>query len=293
MSEELRYANLRHSGTLPIIGEPSFFGQLLAPACVRKTRAICDGFHVIRTFFASTPHPMKFLRRLYLAGPWSTGRRWMALAMVVLGLVASGARGAADFDRLLASLTQRWGQAPVAKFQAWRAMLQAGASLTDADRIKRANSFFNQQMQFADDSVVWSQPDYWATPMESIGKGAGDCEDFAIAKYFSLLQMGVAPEKLRLIYVRAKTGSAEGAPTQAHMVLAYYAQPEAEPLIMDNLIPDIRPASRRPDLVPVFSFNSAGVFAGIAGGESAAAGGTGRLSRWEDLLRRAKAEGFE
>ena len=47
------------------------------------------------------------------------------------------------------------------------------------------------------------------------------------------------------------------------------------------------------DLVPVFSFNSAGVFAGIAGGESAAAGGTGRLSRWEDLLRRAKAEGFD
>ena len=47
------------------------------------------------------------------------------------------------------------------------------------------------------------------------------------------------------------------------------------------------------DLVPVFSFNSAGVFAGIAGSESAAAGGTGRLSRWEDLLKRARLEGFE
>jgi hypothetical protein len=76
------------------------------------------------------------------------------------------------------------------------------------------------------------------------------------------------------------------------MVLAYYAAPDAEPLVMDNLIGDVRPASRRPDLVPVFSFNSAGVFSGIAGGGAVAAS-TGRLSRWEDLLRRAKVEGFD
>lgn len=222
---------------------------------------------------------------------------WRGLSALVcclaLGLMVDAAIGAADFDKLLSSLTQRWGNAPTAKFNAWRAVVQASIAASDAERIKRVNSFFNQQLQFAEDGVVWSQPDYWATPMESIGRGAGDCEDFSIAKYFTLLQTGLAPDKLRLIYVRAKTGGAEGAPTQAHMVLAYYAQPDAEPLIMDNLIPDIRPASRRPDLVPVFSFNSAGVFAGIAGGGSAAAGGTGRLSRWEDLLQRARAEGFE
>lgn len=222
---------------------------------------------------------------------------WRGLSALVcclaLGLVVDAAIGAADFDKLLSGLTQRWGNTPTVKFNAWRAVVQAGIAASDAERIKRVNSFFNQQLQFAEDGVVWSQPDYWATPMESIGRGAGDCEDFSIAKYFTLLQTGLAPDKLRLIYVRAKTGGAEGAPTQAHMVLAYYAQPDAEPLIMDNLIPDIRPASRRPDLVPVFSFNSAGVFAGIAGGGSAAAGGTGRLSRWEDLLQRARAEGFE
>ena len=77
------------------------------------------------------------------------------------------------------------------------------------------------------------------------------------------------------------------------MVLAYYLQPDAEPLVLDNLIGEIRPASRRPDLVPVFSFNSDGVFAGVSGKESTPVGGTGRLSRWEDLLKRARAEGFE
>jgi predicted transglutaminase-like cysteine proteinase len=128
--------------------------------------------------------------------------------------------------------------------------------------------------------------------MESIGQGAGDCEDFAIAKYFTLRESGVVPTKLRLIYVRATTGSAAGAPSQAHMVLAYYAHPEAEPLVLDNLISDIRPASRRPDLVPVFSFNSDGVFTGGAK-DNAPSAGTGRLSRWEDLLKRARAEGFD
>jgi predicted transglutaminase-like cysteine proteinase len=164
------------------------------------------------------------------------------------------------------------------------------SDVSDQERIKRVNSFINQQVLFGEDSAIWGQVDYWATPLETLGRSAGDCEDFAIAKYFTLLQVGVQPDKLRLIYVRAKTGTSDA--TQAHMVLAYYAAPDAEPLVMDNLISDIRPASRRPDLVPIFSFNGSGVFAGVSG-SGTAAGGTGRLSRWEDLLRRAKAEGFE
>jgi len=76
-------------------------------------------------------------------------------------------------------------------------------------------------------------------------------------------------------------------------VLAYYAQPDAEPLVLDNLISEIRPASRRPDLSPVFSFNGQGIFMGTTSRELAPAVGSGRLSRWEDLLKRARAEGIE
>jgi predicted transglutaminase-like cysteine proteinase len=215
------------------------------------------------------------------------------LACLALVSVLDAALPATDYDKLLASAVERWGVAVTPRFNAWKNLVGAQSVVADNERLRKVNDFFNRQTQFGDDMAIWGQPDYWATPMETLGRAAGDCEDFAIAKYFTLLEAGVAPEKLRLIYVRAKSGSDEHAPTVAHMVLAYYAQPSAEPLIMDNLIPDIRPASRRPDLVPVFSFNSAGIFAGIAGGGQAAAGGTGRLSRWEDLLRRAKAEGFE
>jgi predicted transglutaminase-like cysteine proteinase len=202
------------------------------------------------------------------------------------------ATGASDFDRLLSALTQRWGNGPTAKFQQWRSLIASTSSLSDSERLKRVNDFFNRQMLFVDDSDNWAKPDFWATPMESLGKGAGDCEDYAIAKYFTLREAGVAPNKLRLIYVRAKMGSGDSASFQAHMVLAYYAQPDAEPWVLDNLIGDIRPASKRPDLVPVFSFNSDGVFTASSKDGSPSAG-TGRLSRWEDLLKRAVAEGFD
>ena len=213
---------------------------------------------------------------------------------VIALALATVAVAAPDFDRLLSAFSQRWGGAtPMQRYGAWREMALASASGTEADRLKRVNEFFNRHIVFGEDAVIWGQADYWATPLETLGRGAGDCEDFAIAKYFSLRMLGVASHKLRLIYVRARTGSGDAAPTQAHMVLAYYAQPDAEPLVLDNLIGDIRLASRRPDLTPVFSFNSEGVFVGAATKDAAAPGGLSRLSRWEDLLRRAHAEGFE
>lgn len=214
---------------------------------------------------------------------------FVACAFVVVQLAYSGA----DFNRLLASITQRWGAGVTGKFGAWQTLLQGVRSESDTVRLKKINDFFNRQITFGEDSVIWNQPDYWATPLETLGLGSGDCEDFSIAKYYSLKEVGVASDKLRLIYVRAKVGSTDAVGSQAHMVLAYYAQPDAEPLVLDNLITDIRPASRRPDLVPVFSFNSEGVFTGVSGKEATPAAGTGRLSRWEDLLKRARADGFE
>jgi hypothetical protein len=58
--------------------------------------------------------------------------------------------------------------------------------------------------------------------------------------------------------------------------------PNAEPLILDNLITDVRPASRRPDLAPVFSFNSEGLWQGV--GSQTAGDPTARLSRWREML---------
>lgn len=214
---------------------------------------------------------------------------WTVLAcfLVGMGTVLAGP----DFDRLLHSLTQRFGAASQTTYDDWRKIVEDGQNLSDTEKLRQVNQFFNRRIRFGDDKQIWGQADYWATPMETLGKAAGDCEDFAIAKYFTLRSLNVATGKLRLVYVRARFGGPSSQIAQAHMVLTYYATPDAEPLVLDSLINDIRPASRRPDLSPVYSFNSDGLWVGAA--PSPTTGGLGRLSRWQDLLRRARDEGFE
>jgi predicted transglutaminase-like cysteine proteinase len=147
------------------------------------------------------------------------------------------------------------------------------------------NQFFNRQFRFVDDSINWRQTDYWATPIEALVKGAGDCEDYAIAKYFTLRRLGVPSDKLRITYVKALRYN------QAHMVLTYYTSPSAIPLVLDNLIGEIRPASQRKDLLPVYAFNAEGLYLpGAAGGKRAS--DSKKLSRWQDLLKKMREEGF-
>lgn len=219
--------------------------------------------------------------------------RLRGLLALSAGLVvwAWSAQGAADYDKLLSTSVARWGGRMHTQVGQWRSLIRASAAYSETEQLARVNGYFNQLMRFGEDSDVWGQSDYWATPMESLYRAAGDCEDFAIAKYYTLLQLGMAPDKLRLAYVRANLGFLQNA--VPHMVLVYYAQPSAEPLILDNLVGEIQSASSRTDLTPVFTFNSMGIFNGTSGTTRAQAGGTGRYSKWEDLLRRARAEGFE
>ena len=194
-----------------------------------------------------------------------------------------------DFQRLQQELQTRFNGAGEAIFNDWQLLLGRIQGAPESERIRRVNDFFNQRLAFDDDFSVWGQNDYWATPLESMAQGRGDCEDFTIAKYFSLLALGVPVNKLRLVYVRAKLRGVDGTlQQQAHMVLAYYPQPNAEPLVLDNLNKQILPASRRSDLSPVFSFNSAGLWRGTGNQSSQS-----NLSRWQDLLIRARSEGFQ
>lgn len=214
--------------------------------------------------------------------PWPALLLCTALALPALAI---------DAERLLAGL-QRLGGTEAA-FRDWQKLLVEARDLGATDRLRRVNEFFNRRLQFGEDQQIWGQSDYWATPLETLARGRGDCEDFTIAKYFTLLNAGVPVEQLRLVYVKARIGGTASSVTQAHMVLAYYPTPDAEPIVLDNLITDLRPASRRPDLQPVFSFNSQGIWQGAGGGDAQGPGGPGRLSRWEDLLKRTRAEGFD
>ena len=172
-----------------------------------------------------------------------------------------------------------------------QALLLSMSAMDDTARLHAVNRFFNQRIRFDTDLAVWGEEDYWASPLEALQQGRGDCEDFAIAKYASLLAAGVAPAHLRLVYVRARL-DAPGRPatSQPHMVLAYQPRPGDDPLILDNLKPDVLTATQRPDLSPVFSFGTEGLW---HGNDTVSAGDPlRRLSRWRAVWAKLHDEGF-
>jgi hypothetical protein len=70
------------------------------------------------------------------------------------------------------------------------------------------------------------------------------------------------------------------------MVLTYYSEPEAEPLVLDNLVDTISPASKRTDLAPIFSFNGSGLWMAKQRGQGKMAGSANRIRLWQDLLQK-------
>lgn len=171
------------------------------------------------------------------------------------------------------------------RIDAWQHLLSTEKQISEREKLEVVNQFFNRQIRYVEDIDNWHEIDYWATPVESLRKGAGDCEDYAIAKYFSLRRLGVPSEKLLITYVKALRLN------RAHMVLTYYSSPNAEPLVLDSLIDVIKPASQRIDLLPVYAFNGEGLWLPGAKGNKRVSD-TKRLSRWQDVLRKMQAEGF-
>ena len=157
----------------------------------------------------------------------------------------------------------------------WYVLIRENRERPETERLTLVNDFFNQ-LEFVDDLTHWGKDDYWATPQEMLVSGGGDCEDFATAKYFTLRQLNIPNEKLRLIYVKSLSLN------QPHMVLGYYPEPAANPLILDNLIKKILFSSERTDLLPVYSFNDRGVWV-IKEQDSEPVGGAERLSLWREL----------
>ena len=183
-----------------------------------------------------------------------------------------------DSTRLV-ELKQRYGDAAYLRGLALNRLL---LKLSDADtetKLVEVNRFFNT-FEYKSDKELWGKNDYWQTPFEFFGRNSGDCEDYVISKYFALRKLGIDDSKLYLTYVKAVRQKI------AHMVLSYYENPKSVPKILDNYNPAILPATKRKDLVPVYSFNAESLFLSNAAGLGQALP-TGKIknSRWEKLLR--------
>jgi predicted transglutaminase-like cysteine proteinase len=156
--------------------------------------------------------------------------------------------------------------------------------LPEGGKLELVNDFMNRT-RFLNDIDHWGKEDYWATPIEFLSTDGGDCEDFSIAKYFTLRALGVSDDKLRITYVKELVIY-----NQAHMVLAYFTTPDAEPLVLDNINKTIQPASTRTDLLPVYSFNGSGLWlAKEQTGRGQQVGGSDRIGHWRDLQSRMRS----
>jgi predicted transglutaminase-like cysteine proteinase len=185
--------------------------------------------------------------------------------------------------QILSQVEQDYGSYARQRVATWYKLINDNKAANTRDKLELVNNFFNQ-LAFVNDSELWGQEDYWATPLQMLSSNGGDCEDFSIAKYFTLRKMGIPEESMRLTYVKALQLN------QAHMVLTYFTTADAEPLILDNLVTDIRPSSERTDLLPVYSFNGNGLWLAKRKGMDERVGRSERLSRWQEVIARVNNE---
>jgi len=215
--------------------------------------------------------------------------RWVRILLLAASLAALLAL-AVELDVItdaqIAKLAQQFGPVAKNRLTEGRNLVTSAKnkSLPEREKLELANNFMNQT-PFLSDLEHWGKEDYWATPIEFLSTNGGDCEDFSIAKYFTLRALGVPDDKLRTTYVKELVIYNE-----AHMVLAYFPTPDAEPLILDNINKSIRPASSRTDLLPVYSFNGSGLWlAKEQTGRGQSVGGSDRIGHWRDLQARLRS----
>ena len=213
--------------------------------------------------------------------------RWALLALLVLSLAALAVELDTITDPQIGKLAQQFGPTAKNRLTDGRSLVTTPknrALQQEREKLEIVNDFMNRT-PFISDLQHWGKEDYWATPVEFLSTNGGDCEDFSIAKYFALRSLGVPDEKLRITYVKEIVVYNE-----AHMVLAYFPAPDAEPLVLDNINKTIRPASTRTDLVPVYSFNGSGLWlAKDQTGRGQSVGGSDRIGHWKDVQARLKA----
>jgi len=215
----------------------------------------------------------------------STNRFKLLLIQIFITLLAIAPVMAHSFtlsDTAKAQIKQKYGQAGLKRVNAWVKLINENQNTNEIKKLRLVTDFFHQNKSISDEDL-WKKVNYWATPVELLGMGGGDCEDFVIAKYFTLKEMGVSVKKLRFIYVTSAKLK------NPHMILAYYEYPDADPFILDNMTRWILYGSERPDLKPVYSFNGEYLWY-IVKSKEKKVGNVSGFSQWQDLKNRMREE---
>lgn len=183
----------------------------------------------------------------------------------------------------LTKIKKKYGNKAEKRVLLWDRTLESVKGKKTVVKLKTINDFFNK-ITYKSDIKVWKKIDYWASPFEFIGRGAGDCEDYAIAKYFALRAVGIPDSKLKIAYVKLKSKKKKF--DEAHMVLNYYHKPNSTPIVLDNVVKSLKLATKRKDLKPVYSFNASGLWKAQNKTNNTKRSGDNKLKKWQSLMTR-------
>lgn len=191
-----------------------------------------------------------------------------------------------SFEQIIRKAEKRYGRDGSSKQRllSWSALIERYEGFPEREKVEAVNRYFNRHVQFREDIALWKQADYWATPVETLVMGAGDCEDIALAKYFTLRLLDVPEEKLRITYAKVLN------PQQAHMVMSYQPDSGSEPQVLDNLNDEILPASARNDLQLLYAFDANNLYAFEEQGVRRI-GTSQQIPCWQELLSRLSVDG--
>ena len=213
--------------------------------------------------------------------------------LMTLGMVASAA---AQQRQVPINVTQAAPQSSAHAEQQWSRFVGYVNSLPAGHRAGHVNLVVNG-LHYQSDQQSTGKEDRWDSPLEFLARGAGDCEDFAIAKYFLLLESGVAPELVKLAFVfysgDAKAlGSSAKLPKRTHVVVLLSEHVgDRQPLVLDAL-PQVVPLSEREDLGLVFEFGADGTYTAAVPEQVASTRAIeNMLERWNGVLDRMRAAG--
>ncbi len=129
--------------------------------------------------------------------------------------------------------------------RAWRQMIRDSAGLSRREKLKKVNHFFNSS-PYRFDLEAYGRREHWASPAEFLAS-SGDCEDYAIAKFFALRQLGFGGDEMRIVILWDEIRAL------GHAVLAVYEGDEI--LILDNLTQMVVPHARYAHYIPQYSMN--------------------------------------
>lgn len=127
----------------------------------------------------------------------------------------------------------------------WLKLKESAGSMSNLDKLKAVNKFFNQ-WPYRLDQANYGQSDYWASPPEFLQK-SGDCEDYSIAKFYALQEVGFTTEQMRVVALKDRIRNI------GHAVLAVYT--DGEIYILDNQTMMVLPHTKYKHYIPQYSVN--------------------------------------